>query len=220
MSAPSQMFATQQDRTSAMRALLQFTDAGGRPVLDILYGFSFSLSSEPHKRILGGILDLVKTDAHQFGHGIDIDDGRIKDVPLFCRSIDDLGVVFRNQLELFKAASDIIPPYYGVGRESYYGNSVIFRQLLADIEARIKTEFRHELALGGWDIDFDRPKPQPCDYTSISHAVWAMRAKLALHLSGGDAIGELYDIQGVPLRGPAAERVQAEFVCAGGANNI
>jgi hypothetical protein len=220
VSAPSNMFASEQDRTRAMRALLQLTDARGRRVLDALYGFTFDLSSESHKRILGGILDLVKTDAHQFGLGIDIDDGRIKEVPLFCRSIDDLGVVFRNQLELFNAASDAIQSYYRVGQQSYYGNSVIFRQLLADIEARIETEFRHELALGGWDIDYDRPKPQPCDYTSIGHAVWAMRAKLALFLSGSDAIGELYDIQGVPLRGLAAERVQAEFVCAGGANNI
>jgi hypothetical protein len=217
MSASSGMLT---DESTCLQAMLDLRDSKNRRVLDTLYGFAFDLASESHRRILGGILGLIKTDSRQFGQGIDIDDGRVKPVPLYCRSVHELGVVCRNQLELFDASAETIRTYYRVMEKSFYGSSVIFRQLLADFEARIKTDFRWELPLGAWDIDYDRPKPQPCDYTTIGHAVWAMRAKLAMFLSGGNIIEQLYDLEGTPLRGSAAERMQIEFVCAGGANNI
>jgi hypothetical protein len=201
--------------------LIHFRDENGNQVLNELYGFTFSLDNKYHYNIVTDILNLVKTDSHELAGAIDIDNGKIKQVPIYCRNIKELELIYSNQLQIYRKASQLMAAYYQLNSPPNYTNNVIFRQIIADIEANIMTDFRKTVPLGAWDFDLE-----PCSYQSVQQAVEALQTKLKL-MNGfktipgfWDATAMLYDLKSQQIRGDALETIMREFVPAGGVNVI
>lgn len=195
--------------------LLQASTDDGRNILKALYPPKFNLDLTHSSAILRGFLNLLLRPGHDKGIGVDIDSGHLTYVPLFCRNIFDLVKILSNQLIIYEKCRSDITKYYRLPQAAVYSTSILMRQIVADLEARIKTPFRTELPSGEIDIDSGERKPQRLFIENPEQVVTQMKTRCQL-MEVFHQIREIYDLKGVPIRGSALDKMNLEFIPAGG----
>ncbi len=191
-----------QDCESNIKSiLLAKTVDGESNLLNCIYDVSLDVENNwLHKKIVDNIILQIAHDDNQFGISLDIDTGRLIDrIPLLFKNVDQLIQSLQNIPVIIKKGSDMIRKYYNLPDDATFATDPIFRTLVIEWEARIKTGFRTILPMGTVDIDSGKRKAQVLKFKTTDELLGYMKVLTSLK-KALPIIQKLYKLEDVPIR--------------------
>ena len=177
------------------------TSDGKRNLLHALYGRSFEYEGQwVDKKIIDNILAQLATPTSSDGISLDIDTGKIVgDVPLILKDINDLINSLQNAHQIIEKGDHLIKQLYDIPMDAVCAKDAIYRTIVLDIEARIKTPFRQILPIGGMDIETERRSAQLLSVSTVQGILDQTTAKLQLKTEIPE-IGKPFGLENTPYR--------------------
>ncbi|MCX5801223.1 MAG: toll/interleukin-1 receptor domain-containing protein [Candidatus Eisenbacteria bacterium] len=196
------------DPGALVRQLLQArVSDGSMSLLTALYDRQLDYDGTwVDKKIVDNILSQLETPTSKFGISLDIDTGQIVgDVPLIFKDISALVQSLQNAHQVIVNGDRLIKELYNVPIGSTFATDPLYRTLILEIEARLRTPFRQILPMGEIDIDTGERKAQVLSISTVQELLHFTKVKLDLK----PALPQIIEIAGIAAGTPFRPRVLA-----------
>ena len=186
---------------SMVSDLLQSKTAdGNHNLLTALYDKQFEYDNNwTDKKIVDNILSQIDVSSTKQGIALDIDSGQlVGKIPLTLKDIKELIATLQDAYQIILDGDILIKELYNIPNESTFANDAVYRTIVLEMAARIKTNFRQVLPIGALDIDTGERKPEMLSISSVSELL--EQTKIKLQIKNIPQIAELYGMKDTPYR--------------------